>query len=314
LLDKRQDIVEHKPIGAFGSKYELIDHIARGGMSDVYAARVIGIAGFERLVAIKRIRDDLALDRGMIELFLKEARLAGMLHHPNIAQVYDLGIIDGSYFLAMEYVEGVDVRWILRTAGERHAASPLGFVIAVGAGVCAGLHYLHEQVDVIHRDVSPSNVMVGCDGGVKLIDFGIALARSSRAARRGSGGGKPSYMSPEQCLGRPLDRRADLFAVGVLLWELTVLEKLFRGHDEADTMVRVVSEPAPPPSARRPDVPPALERIILRALAKRPSERYSTAEALRADLEEVAHQHRLNASSSAVALHVNELLAVAQPS
>src|SRR5579884_1147589 len=170
-------MVGTKNIGPFGSKYELVHHIARGGMSDVYAARVTGIEGFKKTVAIKRIRPELAVDREMIEMFLKEARLMGMLHHPNIAQVYDLGFVEGSYFLAMEYVDGADVRWILRTSAERRREIPLDVVVAIGSGICAGLHYLHEQAGVVHRDVSPSNVMVGSDGSVKLIDFGIALGQ-----------------------------------------------------------------------------------------------------------------------------------------
>jgi eukaryotic-like serine/threonine-protein kinase len=307
-------MVDPKRIEAFGSKYELLDHIARGGMSDVYAARVTGIEGFEKTVAIKRVRPDLAIDRDMVEMFLKEARLAGMLHHPNIAQVYDLGIVDGSYFLAMEYVRGVDVRWMLQSAAERHREIPLEVVLAVGLGVLSGLHYLHEQADVVHRDISPSNVMVGVDGSVKIIDFGIALPHSAHGGgAREFHGGKPSYMSPEQVMGWPLDRRTDIFSAGILLWELSVLDKLYRGRDESEVRKRIIDEDVMPPSVMRADVPAELDRIIMRALARHPNSRYPTADEMREELEYFAHRFRIDFSTSTVALYLNAVLGVTVP-
>ena len=307
-------MVDPKRIEAFGSKYELLDHIARGGMSDVYSARVTGIEGFEKTVAIKRVRPDLALDREMVEMFLKEARLAGMLHHPNIAQVYDLGVVEGSYFLAMEYVRGVDVRWMLQQATDRHREIPLEVVMAIGIGVLGGLHYLHEQVDVVHRDISPSNVMVGCDGSVKIIDFGIALPGSARGGGlRVPHGGKPSYMSPEQCLNWPLDRRTDIYSTAILLWELSVLDKLFRGRDEAEVRGHIVQGDIMPPSVMRADFPDELERIIMRGLARHPNSRYPTAEAMREDIEQFAHRFRIDFSTSTVALYLNAVLGVTVP-
>jgi eukaryotic-like serine/threonine-protein kinase len=307
-------MVDPKRIEAFGSKYELIDHIARGGMSDVYSARVTGIEGFEKTVAIKRVRPDLALDRDMVEMFLKEARLAGSLHHPNIAQVYDLGFVEGSYFLAMEYVRGVDVRWVLQQATERHREIPLEVVLAIVIGTLGGLHYLHEEADVIHRDISPSNVMVSVDGSVKIIDFGIALPHSAHGgAPRAPHGGKPSYMSPEQCLGWPLDRRTDIFSTAIMLWELSVLDKLFRGRDEAEVRGRIVQGDIMPPSVMRGDYPDELETIVMRGLARNPKARYSTAEAMREDLEQFAHKFRFDFSTSAVALYLNAVLGVTVP-
>ena len=304
-------MVDPKRIEAFGSKYELIDHIARGGMSDVYSARVTGIEGFEKTVAIKRVRPDLALDREMVEMFLKEARLAGSLHHPNIAQVYDLGIVEGSYFLAMEYVRGVDVRWMLQQAAERHREIPLEVVLAIGVGVLSGLHYLHEQADVVHRDISPSNVMVGCDGSVKIIDFGIATPAHNTG--RVLHGGKPSYMSPEQVMGWPLDRRTDVYSTGILLWELSVLDKLFRGRDETEVRQRIIAGDVMPPSVMRADVPEELDRIVMRGLSRHPNARYATADEMREDLEDFAHMFRIDFSTTSVALYLNAVLGVTVP-
>ena len=293
-------------------KYELVKHIARGGMSDVYEARIRGIGGFETTVAVKRMRPDLSMHREMVNLFLEEARLWGKLQHPNIAQVYDLGMVDGSYFLAMEYVRGVDVRWMLQHASNVHPFEiPPDVVVAIALGVLSGLHYLHEQLDVVHRDISPSNVMVGADGCVKLIDFGIALPRAAQDGRvhRFASAGKRSYMSPEQCLGWVLDRRTDIFSTSILLWELSVLHKLFHGRDDVEVMQRIVQEDAMPPSMLRPSYPAELERIVMRGLRRYPNARYRTADQMRKELEDFAYANRLDPSTGAVSRYLESALA-----
>jgi len=203
-------------MGARLGRYVLLKHLASGGMADVLLARSDGIEGFERHVVIKRIRPELARDQRFIKMFLDEARVAAMLHHQHIVQVHDIGEADGEYFIAMEYVHGEDTRKLLSTAAKQRTHVPLRYGVAIVSAAAAGLHAAHEQrgsdrrpLHIVHRDVSPSNLLVGYDGSIKLLDFGIATASTQQETRSGSLKGKLSYMSPEQCKGAPVDRRSD---------------------------------------------------------------------------------------------------------
>jgi serine/threonine protein kinase len=308
------DVTESRNIGnavlpeQFG-KYSLLGHLATGGMAEVWLARHVGIEGFEKIVVIKRARPELS-DRETTRLFLDEARLVATLQHPNIAQVYEIGSVGGSYFFVMEYVDGADLRRLIEASLARRQRIPLADAIYIMSHVCTALHYAHQKHDpegralqIIHRDVSPSNVLLSHDGGVKVCDFGVAKAHSrhSESTQRGVLKGKFSYMSPEQAQSKPIDRRSDIFSIGILLYELTTLTKLFRGTSDYTLLQQVVEAKIPSPSARIPDYPPELERIVMKALAKDPTDRYLTAQAMQLDLEEFARERKLAMSSVRIA-------------
>ncbi|HEU4728831.1 MAG TPA: serine/threonine-protein kinase, partial [Kofleriaceae bacterium] len=217
-------------------RYVMLKHLASGGMADVVLGRSDGIEGFERHVVLKRIRPEYAKDQRFIRMFLDEARVAATLHHQHIVQVYDMGEASGELFIAMEYIHGEDVRMILSTASKTRAHVPLSHTIAIISAVAAGLHYAHERLGsdkrplgIVHRDVSPSNILVGYDGSVKIVDFGIAKASTGQETRSGNLKGKLAYMSPEQCKGAEIDRRSDVYALGVVLYELATTSRMFRG-------------------------------------------------------------------------------------
>ena len=296
-------------------RYQILKHLAHGGMAEVLLARSSGIEGFERHVVIKRIRAEQARDTDFVRMFLDEARLSAALHHQNIVQVHDIGQEQGEYFFAMEYVHGEDVRTLLRQVNGRKEQIPLEHVITIVAGAAAGLHHAHEQrgpdrkpLGIVHRDVSPSNLLIGFDGGVKVVDFGIAKA-AARSAETKSGTlkGKVAYMSPEQCTGKPVDRRADVFALGIVLYELATVRRLFKGDVDFLVMTALVQGVIPPPSQFRADLPPALEAIILKALATKPEDRYPTADALRLALDAFAHKAGMSISPTRLGDYVKQL-------
>jgi serine/threonine protein kinase len=290
--------------GARLGRYELIDHLATGGMAELFLARTVGEGGFEKVVVLKRILPQLAQNADFVRMFLDEARLAALLHHPNIAQVFDIGQVAGSFFFVMEHVHGRDLRDVVKAA-RAEGGIPLPHALSIVAAAAAGLHYAHEKhgpderaLHLVHRDVSPANLIVTFDGGVKLVDFGVAKARSQHAETRGGTlKGKISYMSPEQCRGEPVDRRSDVFALGIVLYELTTGARLFRGDNEFALLQQIANEDVAPPSLRRPDYPLGLEAIVMRALARDRSRRYRTAEDLQVDLEEFAVDHKLKSST-----------------
>jgi len=286
-------------------KYEVIRQIAIGGMAELYLARTSGIEGFEKLVVLKRILPQYVSNASFINMFLNEARIAATLHHGNIAQVYDIGVDEGDYFFAMEYVHGEDLDHILIAAEEQGVPVSLDAALTLVAGLCAGLHYAHERsgvdgkpLQIVHRDVSPSNVLVSYDGSVKLVDFGIARATSRAGTTHGGGiKGKIAYMSPEQCKARSqLDRRSDIYAVGTILYELSTGRQPFLGETEYQVLNQIVNDDPPEPTRIVPSYPPALERIVLRALSRDPDARYPTALALQTDVEDFAHEMRLRIS------------------
>jgi len=278
-------------------------------MADVLIARATGIEGFERHVVLKRIRADAARDKRFVEMFLDEARLAASLHHAHIAQVHDIGQENGEYFFAMEYVHGEDLRVLLQNAAQHAYLIPLEHIVTIIEAAAAALHYAHEHrgpdrraLGIVHRDVSPANILVGYDGTVKVVDFGIAKA-TQRTTETHSGllKGKVAYMSPEQCLGQPVDRRSDIFCLGIVLYELVCIRRLFKGANDFLTMSAITHGQIPRPSQFRSDVHPQLEAIILKALAANPQERYQTADDMRAALDHYASNVGLRTSTTALA-------------
>jgi serine/threonine protein kinase len=294
-------------------------------MGEIFLARQTGVAGFDRLVILKSLLPDLAEQAGFIDQFLDEARVAATLQHPNIVQMYDIGAAEDNYFISMEYVHGEDVRSIMRQLRKVKRPLPLDQAINICIGICAGLHYAHDKVgfdgkplDIVHRDINPQNVIVTYDGGVKILDFGIAKAsnRLNTETRHGTLKGKIPYMSPEQCQGRPLDRRSDIYAIGIMLYELTTGTRLYRGESDFEVMKQIVEHPVIPPSARKQPYPLELEQIVMRALQKefepKPDAlpydyRYQTAQELQADLESFVRQERLVVSNIALSAFMHDL-------
>jgi len=301
--------------GSTANSYQVIAKLATGGMAEIYLARVAGVAGVERYVVMKRVLREHASDIHFLKMFLDEARLAAQLQHPNIAQVYDVGKLGDSYFFTMEYVHGDTVRAILHRAHELRRSPPLSCVLAIAAGAAAGLHHAHERIGIdgrplgiVHRDVSPTNLMVGFDGSVKVVDFGVAkVADRVNETKSGAVKGKIGYLSPEQARGQHLDRRSDLYALGIVMWEMLTVERLYKRGSDFEAMSAIITEPTPPPSSRRRDVPPEMDRLVLRALAKSPDERFQTAEELGEAIEAVAVQTSSPLSAASLSRFLREL-------
>jgi serine/threonine protein kinase len=280
-----------KPI-PFG-KYYLLERINVGGMAEVFKAKAFGVEGFERLLAVKRILPNIAEDEEFITMFIDEAKIAVQLNHANIAQIFDLGKVDDSYFIALEYVSGRDLRGIFDRCRQLGEPMPIAQACFIIMKVCEGLDYAHNKRDaaghelnLVHRDVSPQNVLISYEGEVKLIDFGIAKA-AGKASKTQAGilKGKFGYMSPEQVRGLPIDRRSDIFSVGIVLYELLTGERLFVGESDFSTLEKVRNVEILPPSTYNRKIPEELERIVLKALAKDVDERYQNAIDLHDDLQ-----------------------------
>ena len=308
-------MVPQAEVGSTASSYEILAKLATGGMAEIFLARHANAAGVERYVVLKRVLRERASDAAFVRMFLDEAKLAAQLQHPNIAQVYDIGKLGDSYFFTMEYVHGETVRALLHRSHALRKPMPLGTALTIAAGAAAGLHHAHERhgldgkpLGIVHRDVSPSNLMVSYEGHVKLVDFGVAkAATASVETRSGTVKGKIAYLSPEQCRGRGVDRRSDLFSLGIVMWELLTVERLFKHPSDFETMAAIVNDPSPPPSSRRPDVPPELDALVLRLLAKNPDERFQTAEDVLEAIEQVAMQTHQALSTSGLGRFVREL-------
>ena len=295
-------------------KYTVLRHLAEGGMAEVYLARTTGIEGFEKEVVIKRLKPELAENPWATEQFLQEARIAATLQHPQIAQVHDVGAVDGSYFLAMEHVDGQDLRVLLKRARRRGVAIPLEVAVRIVAELCGALHHAHEKCDsaglplgLVHRDVSPSNVLISYDGAVKLCDFGIAEVTTRSDPRKRTRAGKLSYMSPEQCRGDKVDRRSDVFVLAIVLYELTTMSKVFQAGSERDVMRRVVEGRVRPPSEVTSGYPPELERIVMKSLSVDPAARHATALEMMLELEAFGREHKLALSSVGLARLMEDL-------
>jgi serine/threonine protein kinase len=271
------------------SDFEIIAQLRTGGMASFYLARRMGPAGFSRPVGIKVIHDHLAADRSFVEMFLDEARLSARIVHPNVVHVEELGESEGMFFLAMEYVHGTALSVLLRrlaSSGRRLAPE---VACAIARGVADGLHAAHEAKDergnaleVVHRDVSPQNILVSAQGHVKLIDFGVAKSHGRiQETESGSFKGKLSYMSPEQAWARPIDRRTDVYALGVVLWELLTGRRLFAGSNEIEILERVRNPEVPPPSKFDSAINPSLDHVVLTALSIVREARFDTAQSFR---------------------------------
>jgi serine/threonine-protein kinase len=271
-------------------RYTLLYRIASGGMASLYLGHYAGPDGFEKFVAIKRIHSHLAENREFCRMFIDEARLAARISHPNVAHVLELGAVAGSYFIAMEYVDGESLNAILR-----RARLPLETAVSIVSHAAMGLHSAHELrgidgnlLQVVHRDVSPSNLLVTYDGVVKVVDFGVAKAKGNTAVTGvHTVKGKFAYIAPEQLAGESaaIDRRADIFALGIVLHEATTWRRLFYAETDAATAELVLSKEIPTPSSIDPDYPPALEAIVMRALARERERRFQTAHELHLELE-----------------------------
>lgn len=275
-------------------------------MAEVYLGRVDGIEGFRKLVAIKLIHGHLAESPEFVTMFLNEARIAASLDHPNVCNVLDLGEVQGEHFIAMEYIHGESLRALLRTC--KGEPMPLPSALCIVLATCSGLHYVHEHAGpdgkprhLVHRDISPSNIMLRFDGGVKIVDFGIAKAVDvSGATTKGTIKGKAAYMSPEQTFAEPVDRRSDVFSLGIVLYEVTTGRRMFYGDNEMAVMNRIVDGRFDHPSAVVENYPKPLEDIVLRAVAADPDDRFPTAEAMQSALEEFVREHRIAVSKIAV--------------
>lgn len=295
-------------------RYQVLRPLAKGGMAEVLLARSIGIKGFERFVVLKRILVQNENEHS-VDMFLDEARLVAGLHHRNIVQVHDIGEEEGKYFFAMEYVHGEDVRALLRAVKDKKQQIPFDRVLTIVTAAATGLHYAHEQrgpdgkpLGIVHRDISPGNILIGFDGGVKVVDFGIAKTESqTENTHAGEMKGKIGYMSPEQCRGQEIDRRTDVFMLGIVLYELCTVRRLFKGETKFDTMSAIVEGAVPPPSKFRKDLPEELEKIILKALAVDPGDRYQTADDLRMVLEAFALRSQLQISSTRLSDFMKDL-------
>jgi serine/threonine protein kinase len=296
-------------------RYDLGPELAKGGMARLFLARATGVHGFQKYVVVKRILPRWASDREFVEMFLDEARLAAQLDHPNVVHVHDIGEDDDGPFFAMDYIHGEHLLAIVRAHRARRALVDLAAAVAIGSAAAAGLHHAHERrgfdgraLGLIHRDVSPTNIMATYEGGVKVVDFGIAKATTSRHATRPSvRKGKMAYMSPEQCRGDRLDRRSDVFALGTVLYELVTLSRAFTGEGDFAIMNRIVNHDLEPASSRRPDVPAELDAILARAVARDPAARYGSARELQQDLDAFAGKAGLSATPVAIATMMEDL-------
>jgi serine/threonine protein kinase len=293
-------------------------------MAEIYLARVSGPGGFEKNVVVKRILPQLAESDEFFAMFLDEARIAATLQHANLVHIYDAGQSDGEFFIAMEYLDGADLHTVDRVLAARGGgggrAIPLQQAIFIVNSVAAGLHYAHEKLGfdgqplhIVHRDVNPQNVFLTREGGVKLVDFGVAKSvnRVSRTVY-GTLKGKLPYMSPEQCRAELVDRRSDIYSLGVLLYELTCGHRPHQGRSEYELLREIVEGVVRPPSLSVPDYPAELEAITMRALASHPVDRYPTALAMGQDLERFVRRHELVGSPMAMAEFLAPVLDAAQ--
>ncbi len=310
------------PLPLIDGRFRLLRLLAIGGMGELYLAIAHDqeIEGLEQLVVIKRILPEFARDSDVVTMFLIEARIAARLAHPNVVRVFDMGQANGSLYFTMEYLHGADLEHVCDAVKARGGAFPLGHVITIILGICAGLHFAHEMrrhdgrlLGIVHRDVSPGNVFITHNGEVKLVDFGIAKVLSSRQRTEdGMLKGKLAYMSPEQVRGEHVDRRSDIFAIGILLYEMVTLTNLFDGDNEYEMMTQIATGEVPRPSTRRTGIPYELERIIMKTLSLRREDRYATAQFLAQELHEFAITHDVKTSNLALKQFLERLIGDAE--
>jgi serine/threonine-protein kinase len=286
-----------------------------GGMGEVFLARQRGPVGFEKLLVVKRILPHLSEDESFIQMFFDEARIAAALNHPNIAHIFDLGEVDGMHFIAMEYVYGESVSSVNHQANAVRGELPLGLKCRIISDAAGALDFAHrartpngKHLNLIHRDVSPQNILVGFNGAVKLIDFGVAKAVGKVSTTTiGSVKGKYAYMSPEQARGEVLDCRSDIFGLGIVFYELLSSTRLFKRTSQTDSMRAVIDEDVPPLSSVVKNIPKALEAIVMKALKKDRNERFQTAGEIQLAIEEFLVKQRIPATSAHLAAFMTEL-------
>jgi serine/threonine protein kinase len=288
-------------------------------MAEIFLARGANTTGLVRYCVLKRILRERASDAQFVQMFLDEAKLAAQLQHPNIASVYDIGMLGDSYFFTMEYVHGETVRSLIHRAKQRERKVPMACALTIAAGAAAGLHHAHARngndgrpLGIVHRDISPSNLMVSYEGNLKIVDFGVAKAADRVETRSGTVKGKISYLSPEQCRGARVDRRSDMFSLGIVMWEMLTGDRLYRRSSDFENMTAIVHEPPPPPSSRRPDVPRAIDDIVLRLLAKSVADRYQTAGEVVEAIENASMRAGTMLSTSAVSRLIHDLFGARQ--
>jgi serine/threonine protein kinase len=304
--EERRGREDSAPPGRAGSwrddtfgPYRLIDRIAVGGMAEVFKAKRSGVEGFEKVFALKRILPHLSENKEFLTMFWDEAKMVAGLTHPNIVQIFDLGRIEASDYIVMEYVHGHDLRSIIKRARNKGLRVPLDLSLRVVSQVCSALEYAHRKKDesgkhmeIVHRDVSPQNILISFEGDVKLVDFGIAKAATKASkTERGALRGKLLYMSPEQAWGHRIDRRSDVFSVGIVLYEMVTEQKPFTGADSETTILEMVRKCViTPPRDVNPRVPENLDRVIMKALARNPEERYQDAGQMQRGIEKILRE------------------------
>jgi serine/threonine protein kinase len=301
---------------SFG-RYELLRRMAAGGMGEVYLARQAGLEGFEKVLVVKVLLPHLVESEEFIRMFLDEARIAARLNHANIAQIFDLGEVDGAWYIAMEYIHGDDVKRIWKKADQEKKPVPLPLAVRIAADAAAGLDYAHKASDgdgtplgIVHRDVSPQNILVSFEGGVKVIDFGVAKATNkSVQTATGTLKGKYPYMSPEQARGKPIDHRSDVFALGVVLFEMATGQRLFHRENEIAILNAVTECEIPKPSSVNPAIDAHLEGVMLQALAPTPEARFPDAQTFRLALEDWLTQTRQAGSAAHLGAYLQDLFA-----
>jgi len=296
-------------------QYVLLEKIATGGMAEVWKARMRGVEGFQKIVAIKKILPHLSDNQDFIEMFVDEAKLAAQLNHNNIIHIYDLGKIQSSYYIAMEYIDGYDLKNILKKAQERDQPLSVEIALFIASKIAAALDYAHRKRDfedkemgLVHRDVSPQNVLISEEGDIKLCDFGIAKAASKAShTQAGALKGKLQYMSPEQAWGRNIDKRSDIFALATVLFEMLTARKLFSGDNELSILEQVREARVTPPSQYNDEVTPEIDAIVLKALQKDPANRYQTAGEMQRDLDAVLYNFKPTPTSADLAIYMHRL-------
>lgn len=298
-------------------KYLLLEKLATGGMAQLYRAKIIGVEGFEKFIAIKQILPHLAHEEELITSFIDEAKLAALLNHQNIVQIYDFGSMENSYFITMEFLFGKDLRAVNAKAREKGTPVSLENALYLISKVCAGLDYAHKLKDfqgkslnIIHRDISPQNIFLTYEGDVKIVDFGIAKAASqSTITQVGMIKGKVAYMSPEQAAGKVIDHRSDIFATGILLYELVACRRMFQGDDTLQILSKVREAEFTPLGTLKGGLPEKLYDIVAKALTKEPEDRYQSLADMQADIEECIFRLNLRPSGRSMAEYLKLLFA-----
>jgi tetratricopeptide (TPR) repeat protein len=296
-------------------KYLLLEKLAVGGMAQLYRAKITGIQGFEKLIAIKTILSHLTEEKELLSSFIDEAKLAALLHHQNIVQIYDFGTMENSYFIAMEYLFGKDLRYIFSKSQEKNLPLSNEHALYIMTRICSGLDYAHSLKDfqgkplnIIHRDISPQNIIVTYEGEIKIVDFGIAKAASqSTITQFGMIKGKIAYMSPEQASGQPIDYRSDIFSTGIILYEMVTGKRMFTGPDTLQILAKVSRAEFEPPEVARSGLPTKVYKILNRALMKEPEDRYQSCGEMLADLEECMFQLSLRPTARGISQYMKEL-------